>query len=403
MRLFNLLTLIIVSLLVLQSSSYSQERLIGHDLIGLHSKHFNTKPICKFYSKRTPISVLDWTFGVDATNSDIVLNCVSPSHYTIDILNTVCVRNGNCGKYEPLYGYTINSLNTSLENGNKKILNHLKERVLVYKSLSIKYPATKFSVSPALEHNLTKKAYRVLADAVLLVWPGVQLVNSPMKTLSAEDYRGAWIERHGSDPWRSQLSSLDGTDVNLIRVQKWLKTTEGNIITYVWSHSYNCRVNGAFQDPRLRTSCPKPYMIEELFHVTDKRPRLTSIRDLKCSVRELDESSELWKQFADDHGTGDARANLPVFIARLSPSKSVQVITSTGKLIGSLGYYGKYEGNLNRYYSGYIGGTSENGYSWEKEATGISGFPHVYLKQDKVCVGPIIAGRRNGKEYQGLE
>jgi hypothetical protein len=315
----------------------------------------------------------------------------------------VCVRNGNCGTYEPLYGYTVSSLNSALENGNKKILNHVKERTLIYKALSIKYPSTNFSVSPALEHNLTKKAYRVLADAVLSVWPKVQLVNSPMKTLSAENYKGAWIERHGSDPWRSELSSLDGTDVNLIRVQKWLKTTEGNIITYVWSLSYNCRINGAWQDPRARSACPKAYMTEELAHVTDRRPKLESVSNLKCQVRNLEDNVETWKQFADDHGNGDSRANLPVFLARLAAGKDLEVLASNGKVIGSLGYYGKYEGSLNRYYSGYRGGTSENGYAWEKKATSLTGFPQVYLRQGKTCVGPIIAGRRNGKEYQGLE
>ena len=402
MRLFNWLIVIIVCLFVLQSSAFS-ERLVGHDLIGLHSKEFNTKPVCKFYPKGTPISILDWTFGTETTNSDILLSCVSPSHYIIDILNTVCVRNGNCGKYEPLYGYSVNSLNKALEAGNTKIIYHVKERVLVYKALSIKYPSTEFAISPALEHNLTKKAYRVLADAVLSAWPEVQLVNSPMKTLSAESYRGAWIERHGSDPWKSEISSLDGTDVNLIRVQKWLQTTEGNIITFVWSLSYNCRVNGAFQDPRSRTSCPKAYMIEELVHVTDKRVKLGSISNLNCQIRGLMDNAEIWKQFADDHGTGDSRANLPVFIGLLAPGKSIQVLASNGKEVGSLGYYGKYEGNLNRYYSGYIGGSSENGYTWEKEATALTGFPQVYLKQGKTCVGPIVAGRRNGKEYQGLE
>ena len=45
-------------------------------------------------------------------------------------------------------------------------------------------------VSPALEHQLSTEAWRILANETRSVWPGVQLVNSPYLGVVGERYLG---------------------------------------------------------------------------------------------------------------------------------------------------------------------------------------------------------------------
>lgn len=359
------------------------EPLIGQDTLAILHPKFHASDV---YTSGTALGVLDWTFGTETKPLEDLLNRVQPKITRIHLLNTTCVRNQNCGKYEPVYGYTIASLDSAIRNREKKLLEHVSKRTQVYLDLSKRHPDLKFCLSPALEHNLSVEAWRVLANSILKVWPQVQLVNSPM-TFPAERYRGAWLEGHGvSAPTYVDINSLDGEDATDIAIVPWLNRFKNIKVIYVWSRGYNCRNQGAWQDPRARTSCPTPATFELLAHITDTReaaPR-TPPKGF-CNVVSPLRGPSTWKILAEDKGTGDPRSNLPVALLPFAKSK-VDVISEAG-LSGYLGYYGVYQGGLSRYYSGQIG-SGKSGYQFSRT--------WAWFRQGKKCVGPFIGGRRQG-------
>ncbi len=355
---------------------------IGQDTLALMQKNFQWK---NYNAETRALSVLDWTFGDDFRAVENALRETKPAYFRVHLVNTTCVRNGNCGPYEPVAGYTVASLDRAVLRHDAKLIEWVQSRTRLYRDLASHYPATTFLVSPALEHNLSKDAWRILADTVVAQWPGVQLVNSPEK-LPVERYRGSWIEGHGAlAPTYVDINSLDGQDATDIAIAPWMKRFTNIKVLYVWSRGYNCRNTGPWEDPRARTSCPTRATAELLAHITDARgapPRpLSSCKPLPFK------SPDIWKPLAEDKGTGDPRANLPVLILTAAKTK-VEVVRDDGRVAGFLAYYGPYKGTQNRYYSGQIG-SGQSGYQLSKD--------WAYLRQGKKCWGPLITGRRQGQ------
>jgi hypothetical protein len=209
-----------------------------------------------------------------------------------------------------------------------------------------------------------------------------------------EKFLGAWIEHHGQNPHPGvDISSLDGMEGTDINVSKWLKNTKANKITFFWSRMYNCRNLGSFQDPRKRTSCPAAAHFEQFAHVMDLRPNVPSAT-LPCNVKPF-KAPFIWKPLAEDKGTFDSRSNYPVAILPGKPS-FYALMGAKGKRVGKLGFYGRFKGNLNRYYSGWKPGKRKTGYFFEKKAFDTQGSPYVWLRKKKSCYGPLIPGIRQG-------
>lgn len=235
---------------------YAQpKRKIGQDILGLEHPKFNKKIIVKHFKKGVSIGYLDHTFSSRTAHLNYILRRVSPYYLRVHILNTVCVRNKNCGTYERLHRFTISSLDKAVYRKDKKVLDTFRERILFYKKLQTSFPKTFFLISPALEHNLSKKSWRVLADVAKEAWPDIQLVNNPLYG-NPDTYLGAWKEKHGNLPDSGvHISSLDGVSPYKIDVKKWLHHTRKEVITFMHSSEYNCRYGDVFVDPRKRTKC----------------------------------------------------------------------------------------------------------------------------------------------------
>lgn len=367
---------------------------IGQDYLALQQKNFSVKEAIKYALPNTPVGLLDWTFGTSLEPlRSLLASSTPPSLVRVHLINAVCVRNRNCFPYEPAYGLSIQGLDTALRNKNSSVTKHLKARTKVYRDLAERFPNTKFLVSPLLEHNASSAAFRSAANSVLSVWPTVQLVNSAMEC-NGERYKGAYRECHGDViKGQAEINSLDGEDATDINMPKFVKATASQVVRFIWSRVYNCRNNGPFQDPRKRTSCPKPNNFKLLSHIADVRPPAPP-QGFACSTREF-KAPMIWKPFADDHGTGDARANFPVLIVDMTPKKNVEVVAHNGTKVGTLAYYGGFEGKLHRWYSRYPGGSGLSGYGFEERAER-QGSPWVWIKQGSRCVGPIVPGYRNG-------
>lgn len=375
--------------------AFGDERIIGYDYLAAQHPRFNVVEANQFTSKHSALGTLDFTFGAEITPISNLLGSDNFDAYRVHFINGPGLRGGVAAPYEITYGYTVSSFNAAIENRKPEIISYLKKRLRLYKQLALHFVGVKFIVSPMLEHNLTAKAYRVLADTVLDVWPSVQLDNNGLD--SHERYRGSWIESHGVNPgWGLDISSLDGDDATDIAVQKWLNKTVAQKITYVWTRSYNCRCQGAWEDPRSRKSCPKAYQFEEVGHIVNKRPPKPS-PIFQCQFKPL-EVPFTWKPMAEDKCGVDPRANLPVALLP-GTTKPYSVVALTGTVLGNLTYYGVFQGSLNRYYSGWIGGAKKNGFGFEKEAS-LLGSPWVWLRQANTCYGPFVPGRRAGTFYK---
>lgn len=393
----NMLFKVVLSvyfLLCLPSFGHTQA-LIGQDYLGLLSPHFPYRESTQLLPPNSAVGVLDVTFGNSTSPLDYLLSNANVKFARVHMLNNTCVRNRNCGRYEPLYGFTLSSLEAAILRKDPKILNPLKDRVSIYKQVALRNPNTQILISPILEHNLKNPAWRVLADAVKDVWPTVQLVNSPMRGVSAENYRGSWLEKHGSPAERNgKTYSLDGSEASDINIGAWVRDTKGAVISFTWTRSYNLRTQGTtWVDPRARTAAPTRRILEEMIHITDAAPTKPT-PTFRCTFKPFD-STFIWKPLAEDKGTGDVRANYPVLIAKPSANPA-RLVDYKGRQVATLGYYGKYTDGRNRYYSKYRGGSSLGGYQIEQKAKNQSGSSYTYFKVGNTCYGPILTGRRQG-------
>lgn len=386
--LFLLVVSIIIALSIRASISRGETRVFGQDFLAAQYPRFNGTKALPYIASNSALGTLDNTFGTSTAPIRALLTSGKFSSYRVHLINGSCIANGNCGPYEPLKDYTLKAFNRALENNNPKIISYLKDRTAIYCALQKDFPLVDFYISPVLEHRLSVKAYRNAANAVKDTCPIVTLVNNPV-TGNGERYRGALLESHDGFNKPRDIVSFDGFDATDADIQKWMVSTKDSKISFIWSRVYNCRNQGPWEDPRERTSCPKPRDFEMLAHITDFRGPAPS-STLKCAAFK---SPSIWKPLAEDKGTGDIRANLPVAIVALSAA-DVTVSDYRGKPLGTLKYFGAYANGLNRYYSGT--GSKLSGYQFEKKAVKISSYPWTYLIQGKKCIGPFIGGRRGG-------
>lgn len=366
----------------------------GQDYLAAQHKRFNAFEAGKALKCCDATGNLDWTFGESLEPIEQLLKA-SPKYHRVHMFNGACIRGGNCGKYEISYGMNVKEWDAAIKKRKPKIINHLKARVALYRDLCARYPATQCLLSPELEHNLSKKAFRILADAALEVWPSVQLVNSPVGGIQIEPYRGAWIERHGTKPQSdADIVSTDGGEISDADVPAFLaRTNRPRLkIRYAWTRGYNCRAQAAFQDPRKRTSCPTPGIFEEIAHIFDDRGHKPVFTSNACKQLKPFKSPWIFKPLAEDSNDGDKRANKPVVLMK-PDVKRIFVLASNGEIVGELPQFpDNNPTKLERYYSAL--GSNVNGYAFEERARALTGSPWVWLKAKSTCYGPIIPGRR---------
>lgn len=367
-------------------------RSLGHDLLGAMHPKFDYQAAARAIATGSPLGFLDHTFGDAIAGVEYLIEHVRPRYVRVHLFNTVCVRNNNCGHYEPGAKHSVGSLNYALERNDGALLLYTRGRTAIWKSLSEKYPNTTFLVSPALEHNLSPAAYRILADAVKSVWADVQLVNSPLSG-NGERYLGSILEAHGQSPPQTEISSLDGAELMDVDTQGWLGRTAGNKLTFRWSRGYNLRDQAEkFTDPRARTKSPTPAMFEMYEHATDAIEPPSQVAFPCTAISE----AVIYKPLSEDKGTGDGRANKPVLIAELGKG-DVQLVAANGAEVGKLKYYGQFtDKKRGRYYSGMPGGSNKHGYEFQQAALMVAKSPYVYARGNGRCIGPFVPGRRQG-------
>lgn len=389
------LLVVLIWCLILVSRAFGEPE-YGQDYLALQHQRFDVRSASQVLAPGTPVGVLDKTFGEGADHLKFILDSVRPKFVRVHIFNTTCVRNQNCGRYEIVYGYTKKSLDEAIRRRDRRLLEAFRKRVAIYKALAGGASETRFIISPALEHDLSKEAWRILADNVLAVWPDVQLDNSPDGGIDVERYKGAWIERHGTSPQAgADIVSTDGAEVTDTNIRALKTRTKLSKIVFAWSRGFNCRSNSpTFVDPRARKDCSDRGVLDEVSHIFVERGTPPAYSG--GAACQGFKSPSTWKPLAEDTGNGDSRANKPVLIIRGFKNATVLVQDSRGNKVGSLGYYSNYLNVGLRYYSGFRGGDNASGYNYETRARANTGSPYVWLRQGKTCFGPLSTGMRQG-------
>jgi hypothetical protein len=198
-----------------------------------------------------PLGWLENTFGERCQCVDRFLATSQPKTVRVHLINSPCMRNKRCGKYEVLYGETAASASRKIMRGDKRILgkfNAVLER-LRQRLSKAKGDVTCY-VSPCLECDLYDRARRRLASIVSAALPNCIIVDNPHRH---ECIRGTVCEFHGEAPRVSApcIVDLDGTDAKDVDVNKWLAKYRYCDIRFIWTSWMNC-LSDRFIDPRKR-------------------------------------------------------------------------------------------------------------------------------------------------------
>lgn len=375
-----------LALLVTMVSIPASAQDVGLDLLGLQLRGFPVKDVVEFAPDDFVTGHLDWTFGTSLTPIRAVLNTGKILRYRIHFYNGPGLRNGQLGKYEPHFGHTISSFSRAWERGDRKQVEHLKQRVITYCNLFLAYPDVELEMSPTLEHNLTPKAFKRQAKVITTFCPRARVVENPVGGVRTSG-GGFKVERHGVKATVSAPcnASLDGDSVEDINLPAYKRKFEKCESTYVWSRVLNCRLaSGSFVDPRSRKrNCPSRDHMRTLFEYLKplgEAPMVVGCRDIT--------TPRLFKPFGDDKGIGDIRANKPLYLTPYLDDLVTVHDAESNKLIGGLEYFGPFDGGGQRYYSG----TGSNLTSMEI----FDRSRWVVLREGEQCFGPLSPILRMG-------
>lgn len=211
------------------------------------------------------------------------------------------------------------------------------------KAIIKKYPNVKWYVSPCCEHELNEIKWNKFADVVNKQLEGTnyELVNTPnhnkgfVSKLVLNEYHGSEQKPRGG----RYAFSFDGTSSVDSEVQKYKKSYCDAEYFALWEPRFNGRWEGKDITPRpQRKGWPDKRLIKSVLHLT------------RIHGQVLLPKKWLYKSHAENKGTGDARAEKPVF---LIPLKTEEVVLKAlnGQVIERLRYYGEYSDSRSRYYA----------------------------------------------------
>lgn len=384
--------IVISFLILLPITLHGQNRIYGQDFQAAQHPLFSTKDAALYAGSNSALGTLDYTYGADLAPIIRLLSSKKFSIYRVHLIDGNCIHNRNCATDYPFQNFTDESFENAVKAKDPFITAFLATRTALYCELENANPHVSMYISPVMEHRLTNRSFRLLADIVDGACQGVALVNNPASGVG-ERYRRATIESHNGFDNAKPFVSLFSTEATDADIVSWSDSTQKSKVAFVWSRVFDCRNNGPFTYPKDRTSCPKARDFELLSHITDDRGVAPKPK-FSCKFEPF-KSPMIWKPFAEDTGSPDVRSNLPVAITPFG-ARNIDLVGAWGKSVGYLRYYGSFQSGLNRHYSGT--GSRLSGYEIEKKAATLNkGIPFVWLKQGSRCIGPIVAGRRNGK------
>lgn len=246
--------LIAVSIAILIAFIRAQEVDAAPSLLGMCHKTWNCERTEALFKGTITTGWLENTFGTECACVDRLLQSSKPKVIRVHLINSPCMRNRRCGRYELLYGETKESASRKINRGDKRILdrfNVILERAA--KRIESSKGRLQCYVSPCLECDLNANARRVLFDAVSARLPNCVLVDSPHKQSCLKGYV---CEMHGASPnvRKPCIVDLDGVDGRTVDIKSWVEKYRSCDLRFYWEPWMNCNtvVGGRFTDPRKR-------------------------------------------------------------------------------------------------------------------------------------------------------
>lgn len=239
---------------ILTVSVLTQESYAAPSFLGMCHKEWDCNATQSLYDGQGSL-VFGWlenTFGRDCKCVDGLLQDARPKVVRAHLINSPCMRNKRCGRYEVLYKETAASASRKITRGDRRILN--KFDVVLDRAAARIEKSTgglQCYISPCLECDLYEPARRMLANRVSARLPSCGIVDNPYRRRCL---RGAICEAHGESPRVAEpcIVDLDGVDGATIDVAKYAQSYRRCDIVYYWEPWMNC-IRGEFVNPRSRS------------------------------------------------------------------------------------------------------------------------------------------------------
>jgi hypothetical protein len=240
---------LLIVLLALTGTVHAQ----GASYLGLCHKDFDCKAVERTWQDSSVIFTgwLENTFGASCKCGERLLSSTKHKVIRVHLINSPCMRNKRCGKYEVLYRETAASATRKVLRNDERfyrkfnaVLDRFKKRIDKAKDGLTCY------LSPCLECDLNVKARKKLLNLVRLAVPQCIPVDSPLRGRCVS---GEICERHGESPVvsRACITDLDGVDGSKIVLARFVRLSKDCDISFYWEPWMNC-IRGSFVDPRKR-------------------------------------------------------------------------------------------------------------------------------------------------------
>lgn len=363
-----------------------------------------------------------------------------PHLIEIHPINNTAIRNKKQFEGEPFPQFDISRFNKALEANDPATLATVTQRIQEIRSVieEVRNENTYLVMTSGLEDDYTAKAFQNIYNEMIKTWPYFLI-------RSGSAYGSFPREAHGKDATAGGsvvFVNEDGYISSLSQSKKFVERNKSAICTLLWrpAHQGRSPVTNNFPagSPRDRTFtwtaedvvslglllgplpapgpvepppvndplvCPVPLVPQSTVPgggypvpgtpTTPPTPTDPGIGNV-CSSVSPAANGILWKPESQD--SGGSREGKPVLIfGAEDPGKEpLKIYASNGTQVGSVGYYGKYEGKGARYYSGWAGGSGDTAQSLQTKAMAASGSQKVYVKLKNRCVGPIVPTQRTG-------
>lgn len=222
-------------------------------LLAMCHKDWNCKRTKQVWNGQDTM-VFGWlenTFNEECQCADTLLQDKRKKVVRVHLINSPCMRNRRCGRYEVLYGLNAASATRRVLKNNPRFMKKFDD---VLERAAKRIESSKGNlqcyISPCLECDLYEKARRVLLSRVSARLPNCVLVDNPLR---GRCIKGTVCELHGVYPKLSRpcIADLDGVDGSVIDRKDWISRYRHCDISYYWEPWMNC-IRGGFIDPKLR-------------------------------------------------------------------------------------------------------------------------------------------------------
>ena len=257
---------------------------INHKNFKLSTIAADTKP----YDLK--ISFLDYTFSKNRKKLNKLLKSGRVKYLQIHLVNTVCLRNRNCGKYET-FNDSLNATRKYLDDKNKKKLKKFIKRSKAQGKWLKKQVVDRgitCRISPFLEHNFSKRQFLNGVELVKDSFPKeCKWVNNPVEGNRVGRFDGFIHEDHHSDVTLKApcIANLDGEDIkfpgeaalskriDVSKIDDFERRFSQCEAQFLWHRQSNGIEVGRTIDPRKRSQFVTSKHIEQIKKHTSKKAK----------------------------------------------------------------------------------------------------------------------------------